>query len=167
MDFIRKSAARIVLLLFVLGLVLGSFAAWPVLEAMRWMIGTKYLALMGTAYALLVLALFFPVWWAWWCARRAGLEDRWYFVAIVWGIAVGGVDACLATFLIPAMVFDVFFVPQLREMHLMSDTADWLAFVLEYWMVAVPILYGIAAVYATRFLARRWHALRLAWRTAT
>jgi hypothetical protein len=168
MKFIRNASWTALTLgvLLVLGLVAGSIAAGPVLEAMHWMVGTKGLVLMGLAWVLFALTMFFPAWWAWWRARRAGLEDRWTFVVLVWGMAVGGVEACVAVLFVPAAVFTIFFVPQLQEMKVMSDDSRFLEWFVEYWWVAVPFLQGIAAVFATRFLARRWHAVRLAWNPA-
>ena len=115
------------------------------------------------AYLSMVVLLFFPAWWPWWRAHRSGLSQRWLFVLIVWGIAVGGVCTVAFVIALPVSVWNVFFAPQFQEMGLLTGRGRILQWISEYWWLAAPPAQAVAAVCATQYLARRWGAVRLAW----
>ncbi|KGQ18573.1 hypothetical protein LF41_599 [Lysobacter dokdonensis DS-58] len=119
------------------------------------LIGYKGLLLLIAAYLGIGLILSFPALWAWWRARRERLEQRRMFVLVVWGFAFGATGVASLMIELPLAVYTVFFAPEFYEMKLISATRH-LDAVVEYWWVGMPVVEVIAAVWATRYFARRW-----------
>jgi hypothetical protein len=160
-----RRARMAALLLVVGGAVLLALEAPPITAAVVDMIGVKWVVLGAFGLILGAVLFLFPGWWPLWRARRAGLPDAWVFALVTWGFTTAALQTVMVIVLVPLACFNVFFVPQLDEMGVLS-ARDWsfVRYVVDDWWIALPLMQVIATVAVTRVLARRWRAIDRAMR---